>query len=97
MERIQRTVAEHYDIRFSDILSRKRPANIALPRQVAMYLCRDLTSHSLPTIGDAFGKNHATVLHACRLISQREQEDPTIRQALTTLRETLTSRTPARS
>jgi chromosomal replication initiator protein len=90
MERIQRTVAEHYDIRFSDILSRKRPANIALPRQVAMYLCRDLTTHSLPTIGDAFGKNHATVLHACRLISQKEQEDPEIRQALSALRDSLT-------
>jgi len=89
MERIQRTVAEHYDIRFSDILSRKRPANIALPRQVAMYLCRDLTSHSLPTIGDAFGKNHATVLHACRLISGREKENAEIRQALETIRETL--------
>jgi len=89
MERIQRTVAEHYDIRFSDILSRKRPANIALPRQVAMYLCRDLTSHSLPTIGDAFGKNHATVLHACRLISGREKTDDEVRQALTTIRETL--------
>ncbi len=90
MERIQRAVAEHYDIRFSDILSRKRPANIALPRQVAMYLCRDLTTHSLPTIGDAFGKNHATVLHACRLITQKEQEDPEVRQALSSLRETLT-------
>jgi len=90
MERIQRTVAEHYDIRFSDILSRKRPANIALPRQIAMYLCRDLTTHSLPTIGDAFGKNHATVLHACRLITQKEQEDPEVRQALSTLRENLT-------
>ena len=89
MERIQRTVAEHYDIRFSDILSRKRPANIALPRQVAMYLCRDLTSHSLPTIGDAFGKNHATVLHACRLISEKEKNDDGIRQALVTIRETL--------
>lgn len=89
MERIQRTVADHFDIRYSDILSRKRPANIALPRQVAMYLCRDLTSHSLPTIGDAFGKNHATVLHACRLISQKEQADASLKQSLTTIRETL--------
>ena len=90
MERIQRAVAEHYDIRYSDILSRKRPANIALPRQIAMYLCRDLTSHSLPTIGDAFGKNHATVLHACRLVSKKEREDPELGQNLATLRETLT-------
>lgn len=90
MERIQRAVAEHYDIRYSDILSRKRPANIALPRQIAMYLCRDLTSHSLPTIGDAFGKNHATVLHACRLVTKKEQEDPDLRQNLASLREHLT-------
>lgn len=90
MERIQRSVAEHFDIRFSDILSRKRPANIALPRQVAMYLCRDLTNHSLPAIGEAFGKNHATVLHACRLVAQREQDDASLRTSLATLRESLT-------
>lgn len=89
MERIQRTVAEHFDIRYSDILSRKRPANIAHPRQVAMYLCRDLTSHSLPTIGDAFGKNHATILHACRLISEKEKQDLSLKQSMTTIRETL--------
>ncbi len=89
MERIQRAVAEHFDIRYSDILSRKRPANIALPRQVAMYLCRDLTSHSLPAIGEAFGKNHATILHACRLIAEKEKEDPSLRQRLANLRETL--------
>ncbi len=89
MERIQRTVADHFDIRYSDILSRKRPANIALPRQVAMYLCRDLTSHSLPTIGDAFGKNHATILHACRLISQKEKDDSMLKQSMATIRETL--------
>ncbi len=94
MERIQRSVAEHFDLRFSDILSRKRPANIALPRQVAMYLCRDLTNHSLPAIGEAFGKNHATVLHACRLVARREQEDPGMRQSLANLREKLTR--PAR-
>jgi chromosomal replication initiator protein len=89
MERIQRAVAEHFDIRFSDILSRKRPANIALPRQVAMSLCRELTSHSLPSIGEAFGKNHATVLHACRHIGQLEESDPSIRQSLATLRTSL--------
>lgn len=90
MERIQRTVAEHYDIRFSDILSRKRPSNIAFPRQIAMYLCRDLTNHSLPAIGEAFGKNHATVLHACRLISQKEQDDGQLQKSLASLRDQLT-------
>lgn len=89
MERIQRAVAEHFDIRFSDILSRKRPANIAFPRQVAMYLCRELTSHSLPAIGEAFGKNHATVLHACRSVQEREQCEPAIRQSLAALRDSL--------
>jgi chromosomal replication initiator protein len=89
MERIQRAVAEQFDIRYSDILSRKRPANIALPRQVAMYLCRDLTSHSLPAIGEAFGKNHATILHACRLVAEKEKEDSALRQRLASLRETL--------
>jgi len=89
MERIQRTVAEHFDIRFSDMLSRKRPANIALPRQVAMFLCRELTSHSLPAIGEAFGKNHATVLHACRSVLEREQCEPNIRQSLGALRDQL--------
>lgn len=86
MERIQRAVAEHFDIRFSDILSRKRPANIAVPRQVAMALCRELTQHSLPAIGEAFGKNHATVLHACRQITQLEESDPVMRQNLAAIR-----------
>jgi chromosomal replication initiator protein len=54
-----------------------------------MYLCRDLTSHSLPAIGEAFGKNPATILHACRLIAEKEKADPAIRQSLSSLREGL--------
>ena len=67
METIQKTVADYYDIRLGDMTSKRRPQSIAFPRQVAMYLCRDMTQHSLPAIGYAFGRNHATVLHAYRL------------------------------
>ena len=92
MEMIQRSVAEYFDIRFSDILSKKRPANIAFPRQVAMFLCRDLTPHSLPSIGEAFGKNHATVLHAVRSIEERIAKDGTVRQHVTMIKHRLSLR-----
>ena len=92
MEMIQRSVAEYFDIRFSDILSKKRPANIAFPRQVAMFLCRDLTPHSLPSIGEAFGKNHATVLHAVRSIEDRISKDSTVRQHVTMIKHRLSQR-----
>ncbi len=92
MEMIQRSVAEYFDIRFSDILSKKRPANIAFPRQVAMFLCRDLTPHSLPSIGEAFGKNHATVLHAVRSIEERIAKDGTVRQHVTMIKHRLSQR-----
>jgi chromosomal replication initiator protein len=92
IEEIQRHVAEYYDIRFSDMASKRRPAAIAFPRQVAMFLCRDLTDYSLPAIGEAFSKNHATVMHACKLIDKRTKEDPGIRQTLTFLRQRLTKK-----
>jgi chromosomal replication initiator protein len=92
LESIQRTVAEYYDIRFSDMMSKKRPANIAFPRQVAMFLCRELTPHSLPSIGEAFGKNHATVIHAVNTVENRMQGDSNIRQAVAVLRHKLTGR-----
>ncbi|MBT3192626.1 MAG: chromosomal replication initiator protein DnaA [Verrucomicrobia bacterium] len=72
---IQRTVAEHYDIRFADMSSSRRPRSIAVPRQVAMYLCRRMTPSSLPDIATAFGKTHATVLHAYRSIESRMDVD----------------------
>jgi len=68
---IQKTVAEHYDIRLADMTSNRRPREIAVPRQVAMYLCRQMTRSSLPHIANAFGRTHATVLHACRAITNR--------------------------
>ncbi len=69
---IQKKVAEHFDIRLADMTSKRRPANIALPRQVAMYLARELTKSSLMEIGEAFGgRDHGTVLHACRTIKAK--------------------------
>lgn len=70
IEQIQKTVAEYYKIRVSDILSTKRDRKITLPRHVAMAMSKDLTSHSLPSIGDAFGgRDHTTVIHACKKIT----------------------------
>ena len=70
IEQIQKTVAEYYKIRVSDILSTKRDRKITLPRHVAMAMSKDLTSHSLPSIGDAFGgRDHTTVIHACKKIA----------------------------
>ena len=89
MEAIQRTVAEYYKISHEDMISKRRPAAIAFPRQVAMYLCRTLTDHSLPAIGNAFGRNHATVLHACRLLTEKIQSDPDIRQTVSILNDQL--------
>ena len=70
IEQIQKVVAEYYKIRVSDILSSKRDRKITMPRHIAMAMSKDLTSHSLPSIGDAFGgRDHTTVLHACKKIN----------------------------
>ena len=76
IENIQKTVAEYYKIRVADLLSKRRSRSIARPRQVAMALARELTNHSLPEIGDAFGgRDHTTVMHACdRVKGLRETE-----------------------
>ena len=89
IEVIQRAVAEYYDIRLADMTSKQRPQSIAFPRQVAMYLCRDLTDNSLPAIGEAFSRNHATVMHACSLITTRMSADGDLRQTISTLRHKL--------
>jgi len=71
IENIQRTVAEYYKIKLADILSKRRSRSVARPRQMAMCLAKDLTNHSLPEIGDAFGgRDHTTVLHACRTVKK---------------------------
>ena len=86
IDQIQRKVAEHYDVRLADMTSKRRPANIAFPRQVAMYLARELTKTSLSEIGDAFGgRDHGTVLHAHRLVRDRMQGDEKVRQVVSFL------------
>ena len=83
IEQIQRRVAEHFDVRLADMTSKRRPASIAFPRQVAMYLARELTKASLNEIGDAFGgRDHGTVLHACKLVKKRMKEQDSIRQTI---------------
>jgi len=85
LEGIQKTVAEHYDIRLADMTSSRRPRSIAVPRQVAMYLCRSLTSASLPDIANVFGKTHATVLHAYRSVDSRMEVDSELRSSVSSL------------
>jgi chromosomal replication initiator protein len=92
MEEIQKVVADHFDLRLADMTSNRRPQSIAFPRQVAMYFCRELTAHSLPTIGTAFGRNHATVLHACRLVANRLKQDASFRQNMLVLQQRLGKR-----
>jgi chromosomal replication initiator protein len=92
-EEIQKVVADYFDIRMADMTSNRRPQNIAFPRQVAMYLCREMTDQSLPTIGASFSRNHATVLHACRLVGERLKTDGTFRQNMVVLQQRLSKRT----
>jgi chromosomal replication initiator protein len=81
IENIQKNVAEYYKLRVSDLLSRRRTRTIARPRQMAMALSKELTEHSLPEIGDAFGgRDHTTVLHACRRIEELCETDGRIRE-----------------
>ena len=83
IEVIQKKVAEHFDIRLADMTSKRRPENIAFPRQVAMFLSRQLTENSLNTIGEAFGgRDHGTVLHACRQVKDRMETDSNVRQTV---------------
>ncbi len=83
IEAIQKRVAEHFDIRLADMTSKRRPENIAFPRQIAMYFSRQLTESSLNAIGEAFGgRDHGTVLHACRLVKNRMEVDSNVRQVV---------------
>lgn len=86
MDNILRTVAEYYKIKGSDLLSKRRNRSVARPRQMAMALCKELTNHSLPEIGDAFGgRDHTTVLHACRTIKKFRETDPDIAEDFSNL------------
>jgi chromosomal replication initiator protein len=92
MENIQRTVSEYYKIRTADLLSSKRSRSIARPRQVAMALSKELTKHSLPEIGNAFGgRDHTTVLHATRKIKSLRETDASIEEDYKNLLRTLTA------
>ena len=92
IENIQKTIAEYYKIRVADLLSKRRNRSIARPRQLAMALCKELTNHSLPEIGDAFGgRDHTTVLHACRKISELRDEDSRINEDYANLLRTLST------
>ena len=92
IENIQKTVAEYYKIRVSDLHSKSRSRSITRPRQLAMSLAKNLTSHSLPEIGDAFGgRDHTTVLHACRKIDELKDSDNRIREDYHNLLRTITT------
>jgi len=90
IEGIQKTVADFYKIKVADMHSKARPAKIAFPRQVAMYLCKELTPKSLPEIGEQFGgRDHTTVLHACRKIAERKGNDTQLQHELHVLEQIL--------
>jgi chromosomal replication initiator protein len=90
VENIQKTVADFYKIKVADMYSKKRPASIARPRQIAMYLAKDMTKKSLPEIGELFGgRDHTTVLHAVRKIGDERQRNTELNQQLHVLEQTL--------
>ncbi len=92
IDNIQKTVAEYYKIKVADLLSKRRSRSVARPRQMAMALSKELTNHSLPEIGDAFGgRDHTTVLHACRKIEQLREESHDIKEDFSNLIRTLSS------
>ncbi|MEK8089639.1 chromosomal replication initiator protein DnaA [Thermithiobacillus plumbiphilus] len=92
IDNIQKTVAEYFKIRASDMQSKRRNRQVARPRQVAMALAKELTNHSLPEIGEAFGgRDHTTVLHACRQVASLRKQDPRINEDYQNLLRTLSS------
>jgi chromosomal replication initiator protein len=92
VEIIQKTVAEYFKIRVADLLSKRRSRSIARPRQIAMALAKELTTHSLPEIGDAFGgRDHTTVLHACRRVKALRETDTRVSEDYNNVLRTLTA------
>ena len=92
IDNIQKTVAEYFKIKIADILSKRRSRSVARPRQIAMALAKELTNHSLPEIGDAFGgRDHTTVLHACRKIKELRETNADVREDYTNLLRSLTT------
>lgn len=96
IEQIQKKVSDHYHLSFKDMHSRRRPANIAFPRQIAMYLSRKLTNHSLKEIGEAFGgRDHGTVHHACQTVDDRIELEQEVRTKVEFLENQLTNAVPS--
>lgn len=92
IDNIQKTVAEYYNIKMSDMLSKRRSRSVARPRQMAMALAKELTNHSLPEIGDAFGgRDHTTVLHACRTIAKLKDSQNDLKEDYRNLIRTLSA------
>ncbi|MEM9227744.1 MAG: chromosomal replication initiator protein DnaA, partial [Verrucomicrobiota bacterium] len=92
IEKIQQKVADYHKLRLSDMVSKRRPANIAFPRQIAMYLSRMLTSHSLQEIGDAFGgRDHGTVIHACKTVENMMEQEESVSRTVDYLQKQLAS------
>ena len=92
IENIQKTVSEYYNIKLSDLLSKRRSRSITRPRQLAMALTKELTNHSLPEIGEAFnGRDHTTVLHACKKITELRKENPSQEEDYRNLTRALTN------
>ncbi len=92
IDNIQKTIAEYYNIKLSDLLSKRRSRSITRPRQLAMALTKELTNHSLPEIGEAFnGRDHTTVLHACGKIKELRKEIPSLEEDYRNLNRTLTN------
>lgn len=90
-ELIQKKVAEYYQMRVEDFKAKKRTKNIAFPRQIAMYLCREMTDLSLPKIGELFGgRDHTTVIHACEKISEELRNDQTLQMTINNIKNSLT-------
>jgi chromosomal replication initiator protein len=92
LENIQKTVADYFRVKVSDLHSARRSRSITRPRQVAMALAKELTQHSLPEIGQAFGgRDHTTVIHACRKVAELREQDANVDNDYTILLRTLSS------
>jgi len=91
---IQKAVAQYFNMNVEDFKSRRRTKNVAIPRQIAMYICRELTDASLPRIGQEFGgRDHTTVIHACEKIKEYIENDAEIENAIKNIMEILNSST----
>ena len=92
IDEIQKVVADFFKIRIADMFSKRRPANIARARQVAMFLAKELTQKSFPEIGDAFGgRDHTTVMHAAKRITELRQQDPELNRQIHAIEQLLRS------